>query len=165
MVICQKIVLNQKKKEVVVEAVNAITVKKMVTCQEIVLNQKHKEVQINASTVNKKVTCLENVLNQEKREVLEMEVMINNHIRDKEMMMEVLLDVKIIKTKKAGKIRMIMEMLGEKAHNKMIKTKIFLKKMVGVIQKVAGEMIIKIRKCKVIIKIKMMKLGATMIIK
>jgi len=40
MVICQKIVLNQKKKEVEEAAVNAITVKKMVICQEIVLNQK-----------------------------------------------------------------------------------------------------------------------------
>ena len=163
MVICQKIVLNQKKKEGEVEAVNALTVKKTVTCQEIVLNQEKREVQINASIVNKKVICLENVKNQEKREVLEMEVMINHHIRDKEMMMEDLSGDKI--TKKAGKIKMIMQMLGGKAH-KMIKTKMSLKRMVGVIQKVAkvtGEKIIKIQKCKVKIKFKMMMLGATMI--
>ena len=79
------------------------------------------------------------------------------------MMMEDLSDVKITKTKKVGKIKMTMEMVGEKAHKKMIKTKIFLKKMVGVIKKVAGEMMHKIRKCKMIIKIKLMKLGAIMI--
>ena len=41
------------------------------------------------------------------------------------MMMKDLSDVKITKTKKVGKIKMTMEMVGEKAHNKMIKTKIF----------------------------------------
>ena len=79
------------------------------------------------------------------------------------MMMEDLSDVKITKTKKVGKIKMKMEMVGEKAHNKMIKTKIFHKKMVGGIKKVAGEMTQKIRKFKMMVIIKMIKLGAIMI--
>lgn len=155
-VICQKIVQSQKKKEE--EAINATTVKKMVICQGIVLNQRLKEVEINASTVNKKVTGHENVQSQEKKEEVEMEVMINLHIRDKEMMMVALLDVKI--TRKAGRIKMMAVMLGEKAL-RMIIIKITLKKMSGEMQAVDGMTIIKIQRCKKMI-IKAVMLGAIM---
>lgn len=113
--ICQKIAMNLKKKEV--EVINASIAKKKVTCQENVQSQKLKEVQINVLIVNRKAICLENAQNQEKREVIEMEEMINYHIRDKETTMEDLSGVKI--TKKAGKIKIIIQMVGEKAH-KMI---------------------------------------------
>jgi hypothetical protein len=154
--ICQKIVKNQKKKEE--EAVNATTVKKMVICQGIVLNQRLKEVEINASTVNKKVTCHDNVQSQEKKEELEMKVMINLHIRDKEMMMVALPDAKI--TRKAGRIKMMAVMLGEKAL-RMIIIKITLKKMAGGMQAGDGVTIIKMQRCKKMI-IKVVMLGAIM---
>jgi hypothetical protein len=156
--ICLKTVQNQKKKEEV-EVENALTVKRMVTCQEIVLSQRLKEEQLSASTVNKKVICLENVLNQEMREVVEMEVMISLHIRDKEMMMVALSDVKI--TKRAGKIKMMAVMLGVKAIILKI-IKITLKEMVGEMQGVDGVTIIKMLTFKKMI-IKVLMLGAIMI--
>ena len=156
MVICQKIAQNQKKKEVVV--INAITVKKMVICLEIVLNQKPKEELINASTVNRKVICLEIVQNQRMKEEADMEETINHLTRDKEMMMVVLLDVKI--TKKDGKIKMMVEMLGVKAII-MIIIIITLKKMDGEMQVEDGVIIIKMLTCKRMI-IKVLMLGAIM---
>lgn len=158
--ICLKTVQNQKKKEEV-EVENALTVKRMVTCQEIVLSQRLKEEQLSASTVNKKVICLENVLNQEMIEVVEMEVMISLHIRDKEMMMVALSDVKI--TKRAGKIKMMAVMLGVKAIILKI-IKITLKEMVGEMQGVDGVTIIKMLTFKKTI-IKVLMLGAIMILK
>ena len=89
-----------------------------------------------------------------------MEVMISLHIRDKEMMMVALSDVKI--TKRAGKIKMMAVMLGVKAIILKI-IKITLKEMVGEMQGVDGVTIIKMLTFKKMI-IKVLMLGAIMML-
>ena len=83
------------------------------------------------------------------------------HIKDKEMMMVALSDVKIIK--KDGRIKMMVE-IGVKTHKTII-IKINLKIMGGEMQLADGEIIIKIQTFKRMIIIKLVMLGEIMMLK